>query len=97
MPKPVVTLSPLEADAFPRSQVELDQILTEAETTFNLALEEFTEVKNRLFDENGEDLDKWPESDKKFYYSQIAKIDAITDESTDYIKRLTAEVTQILN
>jgi hypothetical protein len=97
MPKPVFSLSPLEVDKLQCTEVELDQILAEAEIKFNLALEEFTEVKNRLFDKNGKNLDNWPQSDKSFYYSQIAKIDAITAESRDYIKRLTAEVTQTPN
>jgi hypothetical protein len=96
MPKPVVTPSPLEVDTLQCTKDELDQIRAEAEIKFNLALKEFTEVQNRLFDKNGKDLDNWPESDKNVYDSKMAQIDAITAESIDYT-RLTAEVTQIPN
>jgi hypothetical protein len=95
MHQPIITLSPLEVESFPINQQELNNILVKEEDKFNQALQKFTTIKRNLFAKNGNKFDNWPEVDQNLYLDEVAKIDAITAETIDYIRRLTSEVTQI--
>lgn len=91
----IITLSPIEAEAFPTNPEELNSIIVREKDKFNEALQSFNTIKNYLFAKNGNKFDNWPESDKSLYLKEVAKIDAITTETIDYIRRLISEVTQI--
>lgn len=91
----IITLSPIEAEAFPTNPEELNSMIIREEDKFNEALQAFNIVKETLFAKNGNKFENWPEADKSLYLKEVAKIDAITTETIDYIRRLISEVTQI--
>lgn len=92
---PIITLSPLEAESFPTTQEELNSMIVREEDKFNKALQTFNTIKETLFARNGNKFETWPEGDQSLYLDEVAKIDAITSETIDYIRRLASEVTQI--
>jgi hypothetical protein len=91
----IITLSPIEAEAFPTNPEELNSMIIREKDKFNEALQAFNIVKETLFAKNGNKFENWPEADKSLYLKEVAKIDAITTETIDYIRRLISEVTQI--
>lgn len=91
----IITLSPIEAGAFPTNPEELNSIILREENNFNKALQSFNTIKNYLFAKNGNKFENWPEADKSLYLKEVAKIDDITAKTIDYLRRLTSEVTQI--
>lgn len=91
----IITLSTIEAKSFPLTPEELKSMIVREEDRFNRALQAFNTIKSNLFAKNGNKFETWSEVDQRLYLEEVAKIDAITAETIDYIKRLTSEVTQI--
>jgi hypothetical protein len=92
---PVVTLSDLEAQAFPIDDQELSNIIWHTKEFLNQEIEKFQKIKKELFSRNQGAVHSWPESEQQKLLEEITKIDAITAEAINYIERLTSEATQI--
>ena len=95
MHKPIITLSPLEAESFPINQQELNDIISRSEESLYSAIQNVENRKKELIARNEGKVDTWPESEQILWQAEVSKIDAITSETLDYIRRLTSEVTQI--
>lgn len=95
MHQPIITLSPLEVESFPINQQELNDIILRAEQNLHLALQNFEKRKKELIARNKGQVHTWPESEQILWQAEVSKIDAITSETLDYIRRLLTEVTQI--
>ncbi|MEX0598298.1 MAG: hypothetical protein WD512_17555 [Candidatus Paceibacterota bacterium] len=90
-----MTLSDLEICSFPINEKELSQMILQEELKLNQALQNFENKKRALLAKNPGPVVSWSEESQKKWLSEIAKIDAITEETINYIIRLLAEVTQI--
>ena len=95
MHQPIITLSPLEVESFPINQQELNNIILKAEQDLHSAIQNFETRKKELIARNEGKVDTWPESEQILWQAEVSKIDAITSETLDYIRRLITEVTQI--
>ena len=92
---PIVTLSDLEAEAFPINEQELSQMILQEEGRLNQALQDFENKKKALLAKNPGPVASWSEEAQKKWLAEIVKIDATTTEIIDYIRRLVSEATQI--
>jgi len=92
---PIETLSDLEAQSFPINEKELNNMILREQEKFNLALQDFENKKQALLAENPGPFQYWSEEVQEKWLAEIAKIDAITEETITYIRRLVTEVTQI--
>ena len=95
MHQPIITLSPLEVESFPINQQELNNIILKAEQDLHFAIQNFEKRKKELIARNEGKFDIWPKSEQILWQAEVSKIDAITSETLDYIRRLITEVTQI--
>lgn len=92
---PIVQLSDLEARAFPVNKKELDNMILREEEKFNKALQDFENKRRVLLANNPGPVTSWSEEVQEKWLAEIAKIDAITEETINYIRRLVTEVNQI--
>jgi hypothetical protein len=92
---PIETLSDLEAQSFPINEKELNNTILREQEKFNRALQDFENKKRTLLANNPGSFTSWSEEVQEKWLAEIAKIDAITEETITYIRRLVTEVTQI--
>jgi|GEM_PF-991281 len=95
MHQPIITLSPLEVESFPIDSIELNNIIVREKDKFKQALQKFEKRKKELIARNKGKVHTWPESEQILWQAEVSKIDAITQETYNYINRLITEVTQI--
>lgn len=95
MHQPIITLSPLEAESFPINQQKLNDIISRSEESLYYAIQNVEKRKKKLIARNEGKVHTWPESEQILWQAEVSKIDAITSETLDYIRRLITEVTQI--